>query len=51
MDIITTSKKYEKSMSSITIEDDPFEKRYLLLLSLYPECTDSHYDSYRDWSI
>lgn len=51
MDIITTSKKYETPMSAITIEDDPLEKRYLLLLSLYPECTDSRYDSYRDWSI
>ena len=40
MDIITTSKKYETPMSAITIEDDPLEKRYLILLSLYPECTD-----------
>ena len=31
--------------------DNPDEKRYLLLLTLYPDSTDDTSDSYRDWSI
>ena len=31
--------------------DNPDEKRYLLLLTLYPDSTDDISDSYRDWSI